>query len=547
MPKKTGSAAGLLARLREATDLQTILEALQEPQGLPREALTSALSTLSAKTATSGGTEEALRIAERMLALAAAGNGGKPPETCVTSVVRICCVVGGVQRALELVAQATAAGMKPKLRTWSPILSQAAAARDSRTCDRIWQEFSQVGLEPQDQEFAAMLRSLQGLPDRQLSVLERLLEELPAPSDPPLLEEIGRVFGVEGAVGVREADPPYASGREECGQRWRVGWSSVSADGRCTLTGRTLRALDVSDEDVAALADCSALLAESAGCKRSFRSFRKWLQEQAPYDVIIDGANVGFSNQNHEGGFFQYNQIDAVVRHLRQTGRRTLLVLHTRWLRLDAVLTISKKKRRRLDQISTKDSPTRHNVEYTEDPQDDDASGYSYPHDPVTEDELEALPGTPLHYIRTWKEWGILLRTPVQECDDWYWLYAALDSAQRGMKHVQVVSNDYMRDHHWRMLRQRTFTQWQRRHMTRVCFSTEADGDGSPEEACAAVLAPPPPFSLRAQVAPDGLSWHFPVPAIASIGEQRSSGRQVAHKELEAADHHWLVAWRGSV
>lgn len=34
---------------------------------------------------------------------------------------------------------------------------------------------------------------------------------------------------------------------------------------------------------------------------------------QDPYDVIIDGANVGFNNQNHEGGQFQYHQIDAVV------------------------------------------------------------------------------------------------------------------------------------------------------------------------------------------------------------------------------------------
>eukprot|EP00971_Amphidinium_carterae_P278919 5537075-Amphidinium_carterae.1 len=114
-----------------------------------------------------------------------------------------------------------------------------------------------------------------------------------------------------------------------------------------------------------------------------------------------------------------------------------------------------------------------------------------------------------------------------------------MDSARRGAKEVQVVSNDQMRDHHWRMLGPRAFRRWQGRHMTRVSIWSE-----TPESMeYSVILTPPRPFSVQAQVASDGKVWHFPIPAIQSRAEQLQSGRPVASKEIEAADHKWLVAW----
>jgi len=392
-----------------------------------------------------------------------------------------------------------------------------------------------LGLEPQDTEYAAMLHGLRQLPQRQLEVLRLLLDGLPLPSDPPLVREIGRAFGVDdiGSIGAN-SQAAFARGREQEGSCWNVGWTTVDEDGICSLTSRQLQALDVPDAEEEELFAFSAQLANDSGRNRNFRSFQKWLQSQVPFDIVIDGANVGFNNQNREGGHFQYPQIDTLVQQLRSAGKRVLLVLHSKWLKEDADLSVVKRKKRKLDQISLIPAAV-------EDDLDDEVvePELVYPFDPITEEERSASPGSHLHLVRQWKEQGVLVRVPFQDCDDWYWLFAAMDSARRGAKEVQVVSNDQMRDHHWRMLGPRAFRRWQGRHMTRVSIWSE-----TPESMDYCVtLTPPRPFSVQAQVASDGKAWHFPIPAIQSRAEQLQSGRPVASKEIEAAEHKWLVAW----
>eukprot|EP00438_Fugacium_kawagutii_P033204 Skav219818 [mRNA] locus=scaffold147:412250:415612:+ [translate_table: standard] len=70
---------------------------------------------------------------------------------------------------------------------------------------------------------------------RQYALLRQLIEELPMPSDPPLIEEISRVFGVEGITALRARDPPKAPGREEDGgcswaEWWVYEWPGVLRD-----------------------------------------------------------------------------------------------------------------------------------------------------------------------------------------------------------------------------------------------------------------------------------------------------------------------------
>mmetsp|Transcript_8934 Transcript_8934/g.27746 ORF Transcript_8934/g.27746 Transcript_8934/m.27746 type:complete len:452 (-) Transcript_8934:90-1445(-) len=448
-------------------------------------------------------------------------------------MVRLCCAFGALRRALALVAEARAAGTKPRLRTLAAVLARAAETGDRGTCDEVWSQLPELGLEPQDMEFASMLRGLRGAPERQRQVLHQMLEELPLPSDPSLLEEIGRAFGVEGAAGLRGASSPMAVGSQEQGRRWRVGWTAVDANGTCALSSRRLQALDVSTDEEAELFASTMRLANDNGCNRNFCKFQRWLEEQQPYDVVIDGANVGFNNQNHEGGQFQYPQIHAVVTKLRDEGKRVLLVLHPKWLKEDADLSVVKRKRRKLDQISSQSTPPQCQDEAEAGPE------LEYPHEPVHEAECRAAPGTPLYLIRQWKEWGVLVRVPFQDCDDWYWLYAALESARKGARHVQVVSNDHMRDHHWRMLSNRAFLKWRGRHMTGVSIQT----DPETPDVHRVILMPPRPFSLHAQVSTDGEAWHFPVPAIPSRAAQLASGRPVPRKEIESAEYNWLVAW----
>eukprot|EP00931_Biecheleriopsis_adriatica_P077146 TRINITY_DN50766_c0_g1_i1.p1 TRINITY_DN50766_c0_g1~~TRINITY_DN50766_c0_g1_i1.p1 ORF type:complete len:556 (-),score=105.11 TRINITY_DN50766_c0_g1_i1:51-1718(-) len=553
MPKKPGVAAnqGYEERLRNAPDLEEVLSILNEAASSDGDHSRSffflALSTLAQKaaavaTSSADNKQAAVQRGEWLLEASAKLDGGKPQESAVTSMVRICCACGAQEKAMKLVAEAQEKGVKPRLRTLSAVLLQASEAGDRVTCDKVWAQLSSLGLEPQDSEFAIMLRTFRGDPARQYAILRQLNEELPMPSDPPLVEEIGRVFGIEGAASLLSAEPPQAAGREEGGRRWRLGWTTVDEDGRCTLSGYRLQALDVTSDEEAALERMVTRLADDTGRSKPFKRFRKWLEERPPFDTVVDGANVGFNSQNREGGQFQYSQIDAVVRKLQEAGSRVLLVLHPKWLREDVDRSVIKRKKRKLDQIRV--GPADTVVDEEESEQDGETEGAEpeiiYPHDPITEAEREAPSGSPLSFIRSWKESECLVRVPAKDCDDWYWLFAALSSARRGARHVQVVSNDHMRDHHWRMLGNRSFLKWQGRHMTRVSIWSEApDYDN-----CKVTLNPPEPYSLQAQVSEDGDFWHFPVPTVPSRAEQLISGRPLPKKEIEAAECHWLAAWR---
>lgn len=551
MPKKADKSGatshpGYEERLRNAPGLAEVLVILKEASATKSEQSRSfffqALSVLAQKAAATSAASADCKVAavqqgEWLLESCSKLDGGKPQESAVTSMVRVCCACGAQDKALKLVAEAQAKGVKPRLRTLSAVLLQASEAGDHGLCENVWAQLPSLGLEPQDSEFAIMLRTFRGESKRQYALLRQLIEELPMPSDPPLIEEIGRVFGVEGIIALRARDPPKAPGREEDGGCWHVGWTTLSEEGTCALSGRSLQALDVTSEEEALLERMVARLAvDVRNSGKPFRRFKKWLEEQPPYDIVIDGANVGFNNQNREGGLFQYSQIDAVIDKLRENGSRVLLVLHPKWLREDADRTVIKRKKRKLDQI---------NIEGAMGSSDDSAEQegepeIQYPFDPITEAEREAQEGAPLAFIRKWKETECLVRVPAKDCDDWYWLFAALSSARRGARHVQVVSNDHMRDHHWRMVGNRAFLKWQGRHMTRVSIWSET----SDVENCKVTLTPPDLYSMQAQVSDDACAWHFPVPFVPSRAQQLSSGRPLPRKEIESAECHWLAAWR---
>lgn len=550
----SGPVKNVVSQARKVADLPSLLalvaEALARKEQSPAN-LAGLLSLLAAKARPLSGsadeaTSETLRVGEALLEAATLRSGGStPPESAVTSMVRLCCTLGVPERALALVDEACAAGMKPKVRTLAAILVQAASSGDTKTCEGVWAKLAALSLEPQDTEYAAMLRGLRGSRARQMEILRQMLVDLPLPSEELLVEELGRVFGVEAATNLQEADPAWAEGQPsnpaaagEAEEAWRVGWTSISAEGLCALTHRQLQALQISPAEEKLLSACAGRLANDSGSNANFRLFQKWTSEQEPWDVIIDGANVGYSCQNRQGGEFSYVQIDAVVRLCLEQSQRVLLVLHPKWLREDVDRSTVKRKKRRLEQISGHDEPP---------PEEEGVSAATghvlYPHEGVTEAEREAEPGSPLHLIRSWKELGVLLCVPMRDCDDWYWIYAALDSFRRGYRHVQVISNDNMRDHHWRMHGLPAFVQWQDRHMTRVYMKPAGEGQEAGTPAVPA-LASPLPYSLRAQVSQDERAWHFPVPVVRTRAEQIQTGRPVGPKEVELAEKRWLVAWR---
>lgn len=114
------------------------------------------------------------------------------------------------------------------------------------------------------------------------------------------------------------------------------------------------------------------------------------------FDVVVDGANVGYFKQNFVGApsHVDYQQIDQLIQFLTvQRKLRPLLILHSRHL-----------------------------------------SRYNVPDEAAQQ------------IIDRWKAADLLYATPKGFNDDWFWIYAAVKY------HCKIVTNDEMRDHHFQML-----------------------------------------------------------------------------------------------
>jgi ribonuclease P protein 3 len=176
------------------------------------------------------------------------------------------------------------------------------------------------------------------------------------------------------------------------------------------------------------------------------------------WDVIIDGANVGYYQMNFGGAppHVDWGQIDWVVQHYEKLGLRVLVVMHSR-----------------------------HFV------------GKMFP--------AHARP-----IVNRWDKRGGLLRTPQGGNDDWYWLHASLfrglsqevkgDVATNKANRVKnlpiFVSNDELRDHQFMMLAARELFRWKERRAVKFSF-----GEWNPEiQQRNLTVVPPMKFSERIQV-----------------------------------------------
>lgn len=144
------------------------------------------------------------------------------------------------------------------------------------------------------------------------------------------------------------------------------------------------------------------------------RRFEAWLKETGPYDIIIDGANVGMHGQSFEGAQFNFGQVRRLLEELRASRaedlKPPLLVLHERRVHF---------------------GPAKSNVNR--------------------------------NIIADWKQRGELHVTPAGSNDDWYWLYAAVVE-----KSSVLITNDELRDHIFQMLPSpKLFYRWKMRHQAR--------------------------------------------------------------------------------
>jgi Protein-only RNase P/Pentacotripeptide-repeat region of PRORP len=167
---------------------------------------------------------------------------------------------------------------------------------------------------------------------------------------------------------------------------------------------------------------------------------------QPMISVVIDGANVGYHEQNYKGcpKHVNYEQIDAVVRQFDPA--TILLVLHTRHC------------------------------------------------------SRPLMPAFARRYLEKWQ--GFLYQTPHGMNDDWFWLHAALET------NAMVVTNDHMRDHHFQMVTPRSFLRWRDRHQ--IYFHLAGGGGGRRNNTTSVQLTYPDPYSRRIQLVNGGLIVPMP-------------------------------------
>jgi Protein-only RNase P/Pentacotripeptide-repeat region of PRORP len=177
-------------------------------------------------------------------------------------------------------------------------------------------------------------------------------------------------------------------------------------------------------------------------------------------DVLIDGANVGYYEQNFNGAprHVDYHQINWMVQYLMLTlKKKVLLIMHSRHFALNLM------------------------------------PKYAQP------------------IVQGWIKENILYQTPPGMNDDWFWLHAALHFGPG----TRIVTNDEMRDHHFQMIAPRSFIRWRDRHQIHFNFGhwmpepNESRSDGN-SKAREVNLQYPDPYSRRIQRVLDGLVIPLP-------------------------------------
>jgi proteinaceous RNase P len=196
--------------------------------------------------------------------------------------------------------------------------------------------------------------------------------------------------------------------------------ATVSPEGKCSSCARTLPSIDVGDLLMQRLADQVQELATSNDSRRAqWGRFVKWMGDcsRSKYDIIIDGANVGYYKKVYSrSSLADLQQINWVVEHYEAQGKRPLVIIHSR--------------------------------------------------------HLQALSGANASILKTWRKKAIVYSVEPKNNDDWYWMWAAVRIGGR----VLVLTNDEMRDHHFQMLSHRSFLRWKERHQVRFSFGQWASG-----------------------------------------------------------------------
>ena len=368
-----------------------------------------------------------------------------PDEGSFTCMIRLCGITNQLEKGMELFDEMCAAGIAPKRRTYEPLYEACAEQPDGALLRALalLADSRSRDIETYEGAFASIVRSCAragpaGVLPCQEVVLPQMMD------DCYTLCASTRAAVEEWAAGVEKRAAPLVSKPDKEGK----------------VSGHALQSLALTAaETKIMLAQVSSLAQSDKKKTAQFLRFRSFIEKNEPFDVLLDGANIGFSNQRvDKGGKLQWSQIERVVAHFMHQGLthpippqprvKPLVILHERHFYNERSLS-------RADQ----------------------------------------------EIIARWRNAGILYVTPKQMNDDWFWLYAGVLAGGRNPASI-IISNDQMRDHHFQMLSMKYFLKWRERHWVNFEFFDR-------ERNTKPTFDFPTPYSIRMQPV-DG-AWFFPL------------------------------------
>ncbi|XP_078434541.1 proteinaceous RNase P 2 [Wolffia australiana] len=370
--------------------------------------------------------KEAFRVFEHMVT-----SGITPLESTITSMARIAAAdrQDGGSRAFELVKDmGSRYGVSPRLRTYNPALfAFCRRAEDAEKAYNVEEHMASMGITAEEAEISALLKvsSDAGKEDKVYEYMHKL-RRFSRPVGPSTVDILKSWF---------ESDCATRAGREVWDEdqvketvllngggwhglgwlgkgKWRVERSEISSVGCCLLCRQQLACVDLDRTETEKLAESVASLARAREAQSNFSDFQEWLDSHDDYDLVIDGANIGYYHQNFADGGFCLTQLQAVVEELlrHSYAKKPLIILHNK-----RVCSLMEDSRSR---------------------------------------EL----------LEDWTAQGSLYASPTGSNDDWYWIYAAV------RLRCLLLTNDEMRDHIFETLGHSFFSRWKERHQVRYTF-----------------------------------------------------------------------------
>eukprot|EP00644_Phytophthora_capsici_P013367 jgi/Phyca11/548492/estExt2_Genewise1Plus.C_PHYCAscaffold_290083 len=339
----------------------------------------------------------AYKVYQDMKAARANTKQKKKPESeepMYSAMIKLCSKAQDFDACETILAEMEADKVNPKLRTFGPLLQSYSDAGNLDKCVWVHEKLLSHELELTEDDYVALFRVCvkTGNAERFYAFLGSFIDEIWQPSL-ATWDVLKDWFNSEAA----QVD----------GRKWKITEGTVSKEGVCSVSGDQLQSVELSVElTTELLAKIEKLVRTDENRKEQWDGFKKWLEEFGPFDVVIDAANVGYCNQNFEGGGFNYEQIDLMVKHYEAQNKKVLIVLHER---------------------RTSD---------------------------------EQVPVERRAQIAEWRASRKMFNCQPGNNDDWYWLYAAVKLGGRTL----MVSNDEMRDHHFQMIHNRAFGHWKERH-----------------------------------------------------------------------------------